>query len=224
VVHPPLVVLARPQDRLPDRVRPQGAAERLLTLQVPQWLLPKPPTAARDDDLLWRLCAENRLARRLLYPPSDGNDAVERKTEVMNRTLKSLALSLSLLLPAGAFAASPDGAPKAGEHRGHHRGGFFFIQKIERHASELGIPQTTVDKMKATVESARPDFERLRGDLRAAHKEGDLTKISAAETALLNHRQALRAQLDGMLNAQQKAAIKQMMERHRAERGEKAGG
>ena len=142
----------------------------------------------------------------------------------MNRTLKSLALSLSLLLPAGAFAASPDGAPKYGEHRGHHRGGFFFIAKIEQNAAQLGIPQATVDKMKATVEAARPDFERLRGDLKAAHQSGDLTKMNAAESALLARRQALRAQLDGMLNAQQKAAIKQMMERHRAERGEKAGG
>jgi hypothetical protein len=187
-------------------------------------MVPKRPTAARADGLHRRRHVENGLARRLLYPPSDGNEAVERKTEVMNRTLKSIALSLSLLLPAGAFAATPEGAPKAGEHRGHHRGGFFFIQKIERHASELGIPQATVDKMKATVEAARPDFERLRGDLRAAHQSGDLAKMNAAETALLNQRQALRAQLDGMLNAQQKAAIKQLMERHRAERGEKAGG
>jgi hypothetical protein len=186
--------------------------------------VPKRPTATRADGLHWRRHALIGLAWRVLYPPSDGNNAVERKTEVMNRTLKSLALSLSLLLPAGAFAASPDGAPKAGEHRGHHRGGFFFIQKIERHASELGIPQATVDKMKATVEAAKPDFERLRGDLRAAHEAGDLAKMNAAETALLTHRQALRAQLDGLLNAQQKAAIKQMMERHRAERGEKRGG
>jgi hypothetical protein len=142
----------------------------------------------------------------------------------MNRTLKSLVLSMSLLLPAGAFAASPDSAPKTGEHRGHHRGGFHFIGKLERHASELGIPQATVDKMKATVAAARPDFQRLRQDLDQARQSGDLTRMNAAETAMLNRRQALRAQLDGMLNAQQKAAIRQMMERHRAERAEKSGG
>jgi len=142
----------------------------------------------------------------------------------MNRTLKSLVLAMTLLGPASAFASAPDAAPKAGEHRGHHRGGFFFVGKIEQHASELGIPQATVDKMKAAVEAARPDFQRLRGDLRAAHQSGDLTKINAAESALLTQRQALRAQLDGMLNAQQKAAIRQMMERHRAEHGQKAGG
>jgi hypothetical protein len=150
--------------------------------------------------------------------PPDGNDAVERKIEVMNRTIKSLVLAMTLLAPASVFASSPDTGAKTGEHRGHHRGGFFFIGKLERHASELGIPQATVDKMKATVEAARPDFQRLRQDLMAARQSGDLARMNAAENALLSRRQALRAQLHGMLSDQQRAAIKQLMERHRAEK------
>jgi hypothetical protein len=194
------------------------------SLQVPQW----PGAETAHSVPRWRTtlpsCCHQLTGTAAALSPSDGNDAVERKTELMNRTLKSLVLSISILLPAGAFAASPDGAAKIGEHRGHHRGGFFFIGKLERHASELGIPQATVDKMKATVEAARPDFQRLHQDLAQARQSGDLPRINAAETAMLSRRQALRAQIDGLLNSQQKAAIKQMMERHRAERTEKAGG
>jgi hypothetical protein len=140
----------------------------------------------------------------------------------MKRTLKSLVLAMTLLAPASVFASPVDNGAKTGEHRWQHRG--HFVQKIERHAAELGIPQATVDKMKATVEAARPDFQRLRQDVMAARQSDDLAKLNAAETAMLTRRQALRAQLHGMLNDQQRAAIKQLMERHRAERAQKSGG
>jgi Spy/CpxP family protein refolding chaperone len=142
----------------------------------------------------------------------------------MNRTMKSLVLGLALLAPAGAFAVPSDAGAKVAEHRGHHRGGFHAFRKIERHAAELGIAPATLDKMKAAFEAARPDFERLRQDMHQARQSGDQAKIAAAETALRTRHQALRAQIDGMLTEQQKAAIKQLMERHRQEREQKAAG
>jgi len=139
----------------------------------------------------------------------------------MNRTLKSLVLAMTLLAPASVFAHPADPGAKTGEHHWHHRGQ--FVQKIEQHAAELGIPQATVDKMKAAVEAARPDFQRLRQDAMAARQSDDLARLNAAETAMLTRRQTLRAQLHGMLTDQQRTAIKQMMERHRAERAQKSG-
>jgi hypothetical protein len=142
----------------------------------------------------------------------------------MNRTIKYLVLAMSLLAPAGAFASATDSGPPAAEHGGRHHRGFLAYKMIENHAAELGIPPATVDQMKAAFESARPDFQRLRQDLEQARQSGDLTRISSAETAMLSRRQALRAQIHGLLNDQQRAAVKQMMERHRAERGQKTGG
>jgi len=140
----------------------------------------------------------------------------------MNRTLKSLVLGLTLLSPASVFAAPPDASNNPAEHRGHHRG-FHMFRKIEAHATELGIAPATIDKMKAAFEAARPDLERLRQDVHQARQSDDEAKIAAAETALKTRHQALRAQIDGLLTDQQKAAIKGMMERHRQEHRQKAG-
>jgi Spy/CpxP family protein refolding chaperone len=141
----------------------------------------------------------------------------------MNRTLKSLVLAIALLAPASVFAASPDNGSPPGEHRGHHRG-FRGIRMIEEHAAELGIPQATVDKMKAAFEAARPDFERLRQDMQTARQSGDQAKIDAAGTAMRQRHEALRTQIDGLLTPEQKAAVKQFVGEHRHEGKEKTGG
>jgi Spy/CpxP family protein refolding chaperone len=135
----------------------------------------------------------------------------------MTRTFKTVLLGLALLVPAGAFATPSSSGPTPGEHRGHHRGAFFF-HKIQAHAAELGIAPATLDQMKAAFDAARPDFQRLHQQVRDARQSGDQAKIAAAEKAMQDRHQALRAQIEGMLTDQQKAAIKQMMERHRQER------
>jgi Spy/CpxP family protein refolding chaperone len=141
----------------------------------------------------------------------------------MNRTLKSLVLAVSLVAPAGAFAATADNGAPAAEHAGHHRG-FHMYRKIADHASELGIPPATLEKMKGAFEAARPDFQRLRQDMQQARESGDQARITAAQNALRDRGQALRTQIEGLLTPEQKAAIKQFVGKHRHEGGEKSSG
>lgn len=140
----------------------------------------------------------------------------------MTRTFKTVLLGLALLVPAGAFATPSGSGPTPGEHRGHHRGGRFFFEKIQAHAAELGIAPATLDQMKAAFDAARADFEKLHQQMRDARQSGDQAKIAAAGKAMQERHQALRAQIEGMLTDQQRAAIKQMMERHRQEREQKS--
>src|SRR5436190_5973422 len=136
----------------------------------------------------------------------------------MNRTLKSIALALTLLSPASVFALNSGGAPAGAEHR-HGRGGRHFFEVISSHAQELGIAPATLDSMKAVFEAARPDFERLHQNLRQAHESGDEAKITAARTAMHERREALRTKIDGMLTEKQRTAIKELIGkgRHRPE-------
>jgi Spy/CpxP family protein refolding chaperone len=141
----------------------------------------------------------------------------------MNRTLKSIALALTLLSPASVFALSSDGGPARAEHR-HGRGGHHFFEVIASHAQELGIAPATLDSMKAAFEAARPDFERLHQNLKQARDSGDEAKITAARTAMHERREALRTKIDGMLTEKQRTAIKELIGkgRHRHE-GKPAG-
>jgi Spy/CpxP family protein refolding chaperone len=141
----------------------------------------------------------------------------------MNRTFKSLILSLAIASPASVFAATPDSGPPAAEHAEHHHRAFHF-EKIERHAKELGIAPATLDLMKAAYQTARPDFQRLRQDLDQARQSGDEARITTARQALHDRRQALRAQIGSLLTDQQKAAMKQMFEQQRAEHAHKTRG
>jgi hypothetical protein len=120
------------------------------------------------------------------------------------------------LSPAVAFALPSGAGPAEAEHRHHHRG-FHLYKVVAEHAQELGIAPATVESMKAAFQSARPDFERLHQGLQQARQSSDPAKIAAAQSALQDRHRALRAQIDGMLTDQQKAGIKQLMERHHRE-------
>jgi Spy/CpxP family protein refolding chaperone len=141
----------------------------------------------------------------------------------MNPTLKALVLAIAIATPASVFAATPDTATRTADHSEHHRG-FRVFKKIEANSKELGIAPATLEQMKAAFQAARPDFQRLRQDLEQARQSGDQARIASAQTAMRDRRHALRTQIDSLLTDQQRAAIKQMMEHHRAEHGQKTDG
>jgi Spy/CpxP family protein refolding chaperone len=139
----------------------------------------------------------------------------------MNRTIKTVALALTLLSPVSVFAVSSDAGSAPAEHRHRRGGGHHFIEKVTRHAQELGIAPATLESMKAAFEAARPDFERLHQQLRQAHESGDQAKIEAARTAMGERRKALRAKVDGLLTEQQRTKLKELMDKHGRGRHEK---
>lgn len=143
----------------------------------------------------------------------------------MTRSMKAVVLAVVLAVPGLALAQPPEGRPHKGEHRGRHHRPLHEI--AEAHAQELGIGAHTIAAMKAAAEAARPELARLHQAARQAHEAlrngtGDAAGAKAAHEAVRARREALRAQIDGMLTEQQRTRLEAMTGKGRPCDGEKS--
>src|SRR3954468_13491196 len=122
-----------------------------------------------------------------------------------------LILSFAALLaslPALALAEEPTSPPPS-EHR-RERG-----PDLERLATELGLTDDQKAKMKGLMEQERAEMDALRADTSVAKED---KRAKGGEI-----RKKYRDLRDAILTPEQKAKMKEMMEKRRAEHADKGG-
>jgi Spy/CpxP family protein refolding chaperone len=162
--------------------------------------------------------------------------------------LRAAALGLALGCPGLALAQEPGPPPRPpGDEpprfERHHRGPPPFEDVLERHADRLGLDEATRAKVRAVAEAARPEGDRLREDLHAAHGEmrallgqdapdeaavlAQAERIGAAETALQKQRLRTMLEIRALLTPEQRAELVKIHEERKGHwkgRGGRWGG
>jgi Spy/CpxP family protein refolding chaperone len=159
-----------------------------------------------------------------------------QKTTRLQSALGAGALLVALCAPALAHAQQEPAPPPPppGDERpafGRRHGPPPFEDVLERNAERLGLDDATRAKVRAVADEARPEGDRLREEVRAAHREmrtllgqdtpdeaavlAQADRIGQAETALQKQRLRTMLAIRALLTPAQRAELVKIHEERR---------
>jgi periplasmic protein CpxP/Spy len=119
--------------------------------------------------------------------------------------------------PAAGAAGEREG-PRWGKRGGPRRS---LGDMLERQAQELGLTAQQLQSIQAAEQAARPELDKLFQAVRDQRQAqpGNPEQLAAAHKALQTRREALQAQIDGILTAEQRTKLQQLREQRRGKDG-----